>query len=73
MQGVRRMVALTGEDAQAARRDAKQLQRRLDAAGQLQGEQLQAELAALKQVGQRQYVHVLMIRGNLVGHVHAGA
>ena len=44
------MVALTGEDAQAARREAKQLQRRLEAAANLQGEQLQAELASLKQV-----------------------
>ena len=50
VQGVRRMVALTGEDAQAARREAKQLQRRLEAAAKLQGEQLQAELASLKQV-----------------------
>ena len=60
-------MALTGEDAQTARREAKQLQRQLDAASKLQGEQLQTELASLKQAGLSAH------DWTLVSHTHSGS
>ena len=48
-QGVRRMVAFTGDGAQTARREARRLQQQLEDVGRLGDDQLQAQLPGLKQ------------------------
>ena len=43
------MVAFTGDGAQTARREARQMQQHLDAMGKLGDDQLQSELSSFKQ------------------------
>ncbi len=50
LQGIRRIVAVTGEEAAAAIKEGEGLANQLAAAQKLQGQQLETEVAALKQV-----------------------
>ena len=50
LQGIRRIVAVTGEEAAAAIKEGEGLAHQLAAAQKLQGQQLETEVAALKQV-----------------------
>ncbi len=50
LQGIRRIVAVTGEEAAAAIKEGGGLANQLAAAQKLQGQQLETEVAALKQV-----------------------
>lgn len=50
MQGIRRIVAVTGQEAAEAIMEAEGLANQLAAAQKLEGQQLEKEVAALKQV-----------------------
>ena len=50
LQGIRRIVAVTGEEAAAAIREGETLANQMAAAQELQGQDLEKEVAALKQV-----------------------
>ena len=50
MQGIRRIVALTGQEAVDAIKEGEAISNQLAAAQKLEGQQLEKEVAALKQV-----------------------
>lgn len=50
LQGIRRIVAVTGQEAAEAIREGETLANQLAAAQKLQGQELEKEVAALKQV-----------------------
>ena len=52
------MVAFTGQGAQTARQEARQMQQHLEGIGRLADDQLQAELSSFKQA--RQSAHALL-------------
>lgn len=60
VQGIRRIVAVTGEEAADAIREGEALANQLAAAQQLQDQQLEKEVAALKQVSCLRLQHVTL-------------
>jgi len=64
LQGIRRIVAITGEEAAAAIKEGETLANHLAAAQKLQGSDLEKEVAALKQVS----CHEAFATGPMASH-----